>query len=88
MYLQNRIERVSGVRPHHERSVRTALLYQRPEVLSPDLLAGVVDVVAVADDGDRHAGELLDDVLEGVLFMVLAPRRDGAAGRRETQSLT
>ncbi|TNN50366.1 hypothetical protein EYF80_039448 [Liparis tanakae] len=68
-HLQDGIERVSRVGPDHQRGVGTARLDQRPEVFSPDLLAGVVDVVAVADDGYRHVGELLDDVLEGIFLM-------------------
>lgn len=86
-YLQNRIERVSGVRSDNQRGIRAAFLYQPPQVFSPDLLTGVVDVVAVADYGYGHAGKLLDDVLKGIFFMVLPPRRDGTAERTAEASL-
>lgn len=80
-HFQNRIERVSWVWSNDERGVCAAHLDQRPQVFSPNLLAGVVDVVAVADYGHRHAGKLLDDVLEGIFFMVFPPRCDGTAER-------
>lgn len=79
-HLQHRVQRVAGVRPDHQRRVGAALLDQAPQVFAPDLFAGVVDVVAVADDGHGHVGELLDDVLEGVFFVVLPPSCDGAEG--------
>lgn len=79
-HLQHRVQRVPGVRPDHQRGVGAALLDQAPQVFAPDLFAGVVDVVAVADYGHGHVGELLDDVLESVFFVVLPPGRDGAEG--------
>lgn len=79
-HLQHRVQRVPRVRPDHQRGVGAALLDQASQVFAPDLLAGVVDVVTVADYGDGHVGELLDDVLEGVFFVVFAPSRDGAEG--------
>lgn len=85
-HLQNRIKRVSRVWSDNQRGIRTALLYQPPQVFSPDLLTGIVDVVAVADYGHGNVGELLDDVLEGIFFMVLPPRCDGTA-ERTTENL-
>lgn len=79
-HLQHRVQRVPRVRPDHQRGVGAALLDQAPQVFAPDLFAGVVDVIAVADYGHGHVGELLDDVLEGVFFVVLPPSRDGAEG--------
>lgn len=79
-HLQHCVQRVPGVRPDHQRGVGAALLDQAPQVFAPDLFAGVVDVVAVADYGHWHVGELLDDVLESVFFVVLPPGRDGAEG--------
>jgi len=80
--LEHGVQGVARVRPHHQRGVGAAGHDQVAQVLAPDALAGVVNVVAVADDGHGHVGELLHDVLEGVPLVVLAPRCDGA-GRRE-----
>lgn len=77
------MEGVPGIWPNHQRGVGTAHLYQAPQVFAPDLLTGVVDVVAVADHRHGHIGELLDDVLEGVFLVVLSPRCDSAAGTKE-----
>lgn len=77
--LQNSVEGVPGIWSDHQRGAGAARLDQAPQVLAPDLLTGVVDVVAVADHRHGHAGELLDDVLEGVFLVVLSPRCDGAA---------
>lgn len=82
MHLQNSIEGVPGIWSNHQRGVSTARFYQAPQVLAPDLLTGVVDVVAVADHRHGHTGELLDDVLEGVFLVVLSPRCDSAAGKK------
>lgn len=82
-HLQHRVQRVPGVWPDHQWGVGAALLDQAPQVFAPDLFAGVVDVVAVTDYGHGHVGELLDDVLKGVFFVVLPPGRNGAEWDRE-----
>lgn len=83
MHLQNSIEGVPGIRSNHQRGVSTARFYQAPQVLAPDLLTGIVDVVAVADHRHGHTGELLDDVLEGIFLVVLSPRCDSAAEKKK-----
>lgn len=79
LHLQYCIEGISRIWSNNQWGIGAACLYQPSKILAPNLLTGVVDVIAVADNGYGHVGELLDDVLKGIFFMVLSPRCDGTA---------
>lgn len=81
-YLDQSLCGVSGVRPDDQTRVLAALHHSLLQLVSPDVLAGVEDVVAVADHGHWPRGELLKDPLKGLLLPAPPPGDDGA-GRQE-----
>lgn len=85
-YLDEGLSRVSGVGPDDQTRVLAALDDSLLQLVSPDVLAGVEDVVAVADHRHRHRGELVQDPLKRLLLPASAPRDDGAARHEERKS--
>ena len=48
------------------------------QLLAPDVLDGVEDVVGIGDDGNQSLRKLLQHVLVSRLFALLLPRGDRA----------
>ena len=93
MYLQEGLCGVSGVRPDDQAGVLAPLHHTLLQLVPPDVLTGLEDVVAVADHSHRAGGELIQQPLEGLLLSAPTPGDDGATDRqrerereRETQS--
>lgn len=84
LYLNEGLSRVSRVRPDDQARVLTPLDDSFLQLVSPDVLAGVEDVVAVTDHRHRNRGELIQDPLKRLLLPVPAPRDDGAARHEES----
>lgn len=83
LYLNEGLCRVSRVGPDDQTRVLTPLDDPLLQLVSPDVLAGVKDVVAVADHRHRHRRELVQDPLKRLLLPVPTPRDDGAARHQE-----
>ena len=79
-HLDDDLRGVAGVGPHHQDGVSSSSLHHQVlEFAAPYLLAGVPDVVAVADTGHEARGELGEHVAERLDLSVLPPCGDRTA---------
>lgn len=84
LYLNEGLSRVSRVRPDDQTRVLTPLDDSLLQLVAPDVLAGVKDVVAVTDHRHRHRRELIQDPFKRLLLPVPTPRDDGAARHEDS----
>lgn len=78
MYLQEGLCGVSGVWTDDQAGVLASLHHTLLQLVPPDVLTGLEDVVAVADHSHWAAGELIQQPLKGLLLSVPPPGDDGA----------
>lgn len=84
LYLNEGLSRVSRVGPDDQTRVLTPLDDSLLQLVAPDVLAGVKDVVAVTDHRHRHRRELIQDPFKRLLLPVPTPRDDGAARHEDS----
>lgn len=87
VYLNQSLCGVSRVRPDDQTRVLAALHDSLLQLVSPDVLTGVKDVVAVADHRHGPRGELLKDLFKRLLLPAPSPGDDGTGWQQTRYEL-
>lgn len=83
-HLNEGLSRVPRVRPYNESRILTPLHHSLFQLITPDVLTSLKNVIAVANHSYRPCGKLVQQTLECILLSALAPGDDSATERPKT----